>query len=589
MRKRFRTKIAVSGGALLMLALGLVAFQSSSAAASPGGGVRPHPTSEMDCNGHSPVYKSVKPGLGGLCTDPVRVEKNGDKYRFNDNGVYIGHDEPSVKFISSEPGSANDVTYHMRLAVDPQQRPTVRSARVTKYAELSIAPWFGLPMCDPKSFPINPCEPDSDANDPNVAGSAFMELQFYAPGFTPFVDGPSCDQKKYCAALTIDSLECDSTGTCNNNCIEPVNFAFLQRNGVPAGPPSPQLSDLATFTPNRQTLMMNPGDQLVVRMHDTGGGFLTRVDDLSTGQTGYMVASARNRFMNTNMSDCSGTPFSFHPEYSSARQENQVPWAALEGGVLMQTEIGHFEPCSSVTNDFPVDLTSPDGSSFSDPRVFQTCVGGLEPGSSGEGPCDLTTGLCQNATTQNGAPCPTNAFASNANCEFSDAACMPAGARNATANGQHVVYRWPIAGCLDNVFQNGDLDFDGTSYKHGWPDGSKGHPTAFEYSGPVTRHGHTYPTIQFETNVGASEFLCNTETGAGCTVPPTGAQFYPFWTLGKSSARGHVCAWNFGDVIPGSTVRSFGRTAEYGTPDVARFGGTSTSSPRPNPQLSTRC
>ncbi|MDT5126440.1 MAG: hypothetical protein QOH54_2084, partial [Mycobacterium sp.] len=134
MRKRFRTKIAVSGGALLMLALGLVAFQSSSAAASPGGGVRPHPTSEMDCNGHSPVYKSVKPGLGGLCTDPVRVEKNGDKYRFNDNGVYIGHDEPSVKFISSEPGSANDVTYHMRLAVDPQQRPTVRSARVTKYA-----------------------------------------------------------------------------------------------------------------------------------------------------------------------------------------------------------------------------------------------------------------------------------------------------------------------------------------------------------------------------------------------------------------------------------------------------------------------
>jgi hypothetical protein len=308
--------------------------------------------------------------------------------------------------------------------------------------------------------------------------------------------------------------------------------------------------------------MMHPGDQLVVRMHDTGGGFLTRVDDLSTGQIGYMVASARNGFMNTNMSDCSGTPFSFHPEYSSARQENQVPWAALEGGVLMQTEIGHFEPCSSVTNDFPVDLTFPDGSSFSDPRVFQTCVGGLEPGSSGEGPCDLTTGLCQNATTQNGAPCPTNAFASNANCEFSDAACMPAGARNATANGQHVVYRWPIAGCLDNVFQNGDLDFDGTSYKHGWPDGSKGHPTAFEYTGPVTRHGHTYPTIQFETNVGASEFLCNTETGAGW-VFKTGRQAdmaVPRWQV-----RGSPTA----DRRSAATSRSWPRGCRTGCDEMA--------------------
>ena len=57
-------------------------------------------------------------------------------------------------------------------------------------------------------------------------------------------------------------------GPCNNNCIEPVNFAFIQRNGVPAGPPSPQLVRPATFTPNGQTLMMNPGDRLVIHMFD---------------------------------------------------------------------------------------------------------------------------------------------------------------------------------------------------------------------------------------------------------------------------------------------------------------------------------
>src|SRR5204863_3312572 len=56
--------------------------------------------------------------------------------------------------------------------------------------------------------------------------------------------------------------------------IEPVNFAFIQRNGVPAGPPSPQLSDLSTVTPNSQTLMMNPGDVIRTHMWDAsiGGG-----------------------------------------------------------------------------------------------------------------------------------------------------------------------------------------------------------------------------------------------------------------------------------------------------------------------------
>ena len=51
--------------------------------------------------------------------------------------------------------------------------------------------------------------------------------------------------------------------------------------------------------------------------------------------SGRFMSGAANGFMNTSMADCSGTPFTFHAEYSTAKQQNQVPWAALEGGVLM--------------------------------------------------------------------------------------------------------------------------------------------------------------------------------------------------------------------------------------------------------------
>ena len=126
------------------------------------------------------------------CTDPHGKAYGGHLSRFRDpiTGAYVGHDEPSVKFISSQPGSGNTFTYGMRLSRDPARAPTA-SASVTKYAELSIAPWFGDPICDPNSYPQNPCTPLSDSNTglgaATDAGSAFMELQFYPPGFTPFV------------------------------------------------------------------------------------------------------------------------------------------------------------------------------------------------------------------------------------------------------------------------------------------------------------------------------------------------------------------------------------------------------------------
>ncbi len=588
---------------ILSLSIGLSLDASTVVSTASSSGVAPNSTSEMDCNGHSPLYKSVKANFGNLCTDPISIWADGKAYRFYDNGHYVGHDEPSVKFISSAPGSANEMTYVMTLSTDPKAKPTLTGNRVSDYAELSSAPWFGLPICDPRSYPQNSCKPDSDSNasqinNPGAAGSAFMELQFYPPGYMPFVDGPSCDATRWCSALTIDSLMCTfGFATCNGNCIEPVNFAYIQRDGVPAGPPSPQLTDISSFTPNGETLMMNPGDRLKVSIADSPRGLRTTVSDLTTGQSGFMVASSRNGFMNTNMADCSGTPFNFHAEYNRALQQNQVPWAALEGGVLMENETGHFEPCKSLANPQGFSTQYSDGKTFSDPSLFQTCVGGSEgKNATGEGPCSLHTGDCVGSTTEGGAACPSTNFTAGQLCEYSDWFCMPAGTRTIFNNGVPENVSWPIAGCQANALQNGDLDFDGSAYVADWPDGTKNHPTPLSYTGPIDGNGNPYPKIQFETDLAGSEFLCNTSTGAGCTAPPVGPNgptFYPFWTLGSSgtsdASSSAGCVWNIGNVIAGSTVNSFGGVAEYGTPDVARYAGTLTSPVIANPQLSTNC
>ena len=572
------------------------AAQHAATAAAHPRVVKPNKVNMLDCNGYSSRYKSVRPGGKALCTDVFNRhdEKVNGKWRagrFEDNGHYIGHDEPSVKFISHRPGSGNTMSYLVKLPVDPKKAAT-SNGKVTHYGELSIAPWFGLPMCDPQSYPQNPCTPDSDTNTglgaPTDAGSAFMELQFYAPGFTPFASNISCDKTKWCARLTIDSLAATfNFAFINPACTEPVNAAFLQRNGVPTGPPSPQLSNLASFTPNAQTLMMNPGDVLKVSITDPAAGFTTRVTDLNTGQTGFMTASAANGFMNTNVQTCDGTPFTFHAEYNTAAQENQVPWAALEGGVLMQQEIGHFETCNSVANQFPISFPG-----FSDPQVFQTCMGGSEgKNATGEGPCNPNTGICQNATTEgvNGpVACPTNDAGSGALCEFSDGECINAGTRTVLENGVATTEHMAVTGCLDNLFQNGDLDFDGTDYQaRSWPDGSANTPTAWQYLGPFGPDGRLYPQIQFETNAPASESLCNTTTGVNCVVKPLGSDFYPFWSM-NNRQFGQACTWNFGNVLP-VTRNTFGKTAQYGTPDLARFGGTLTSPVQTNPALQPGC
>src|SRR5215472_16074432 len=126
-------------------------------------------------------------------------------------GHYVGHDEPSALFYSNVPGSGNHMQYNVTLPVEPAG--AFSDAKAYSF-ENSPAFWFGMAMCDTQSYPesSSTCMPDSDTNIVNPAttkhapGAAFMELQFYPPGFAPQFAGSSCDAVKWCVAMTIDSL-----------------------------------------------------------------------------------------------------------------------------------------------------------------------------------------------------------------------------------------------------------------------------------------------------------------------------------------------------------------------------------------------
>ena len=520
---------------------------------------------ELDCNGFSPVQKPLREFN---CTDirgiPGKGNANSWDGRFYDNGHYIGHDEPDTAFTSSAPGSGNNVNWTITLGRDPQAAPTDVDPGhdVSHWFELTPAPWFSMALCDPGSFPQTSCTPESDSNAPTCigpncttglgGGSAFMEMQFYPPGNPPFIDSQSCDTTHWCAALTIDSLECTAAfASCNKNCEEPLQFAFIQRNGVPTGPPSPQEATVATEVPNNETLLMNPGDKIDFRMSNApapGGGdaFEVVMDDLTTHQSGVMQASAANGFQSTSMADCSGTPFNFQPEFNTAKAGNINSWGADQVNISTEFETGHWEACTSLSDPIANPIDPNDGS-----QMYNECAGPYE----NAGPPDANTP------------------------ETGDAVCWHAGDTHPGYAGAGTSTQPDkFTACQANLFQNGDLDFDGTPYWTEWPTSLKPtiYPGSFLELFP-TSDGQQYSQFFFQTDVALSEVTCGpgnysngTGTLSGCTVPPQGpGGFYPYWSEAQLSG----CSFEFGNVSSGSgVVTTFGKDAQYGTVQFAKYG-----------------
>jgi hypothetical protein len=466
--------------------------------------------------------------LGPMCTEVS------DYHSAFGAKTYVGHDEPSALFYSNTPGSGNRNQWEVTLPKDPA--PAVVPGRSWSF-QLTPAFWFGMALCDTQSYPqqVSTCTPNSDANATSDLtkhpGTAFMELQFYPPGWVKQFNSQSCDARDWCAALNIDSLSEDPVnGTvlnsaCRNSILggtEYVNFAFLTKSGKPIGPPNPLQFDPATAgNPTRAAgvLFMHQGDRIKVTMHDTAHGLITILNDLTTGQSGFMTASAANGFGQIKAAptgtSCTQIPYDFHPIYSTSSPATRVPWAAHSYSIAQDVETGHFDYCTTVDNK---------------------------------------TGNC---TGQEGAPGDLEP------ADGDDAACFPAAASLLVQ----------VSGC------NGTNDpgFDGTPYQRAWPDGNtRLHPTAAIFTSPRTGSGYdiNYGKAALETDLPRIEApdlggVCNRATGVGCTlIPPTddgtSANFYPFYSI-TSSHRAGGCQWFLGDNVPGLTANNFGGIFQYGT------------------------
>ena len=295
--------------------------------------------------------------------------------------------------------------------------------------------------------------------------------------------------------------------------------------------------------------MMNPGDTIVVHMFDAplrGGGHALEASekDLTTGQSGFMIASAANGFMNTDPVTCAGTPFNFEPEYSSAAANNILPWGAGPYMLDNQFEIGHFEPCTRITGKQSLTIES-----FTD-TFWTNCHGPYDRGQ--EDP----------------------------NLEPDDSPCYPVGDTHGGTVPPNQVTGCPVF--FDAI---GDLDYDGTSYYADWPTSSSPNrfPGTFAQAQPSTQ-GRPYPQIQFETDTADTESTCDLGTGAGCMMPPPGpGNFYPYWTLVRDHQLG--CTWQFGNA--GQTGQSFGGDAQYGQITFAPPGAF-TSQIQRNPSCERR-
>ena len=446
------------------------------------------------------------------------------------NGSYVGHDEPSLLFYSNKAGSGNNQSYTITLPKDPPAAPKQDGTGGTDNFMLHPAFWVGMAMCDSQSFPnyTTSCPADSDSNifnspDPSSPqyigkhpGTAFLEMQFYPPGWAPWPAGNSCAATQWCAALNIDSYSSNPAGVNNNSAclnsvgLEYVNFAFITTSGVAQAPANPLDATAATYTPDpTKDLFMNSGDALGVRMFDTSDGLRIIVDDLTAHTQGSMTASPANGFAQVDYqptaTTCSVTPYAFHPMYSTSGPNTRVPWTAHSYNVAFSDEIGHFEYCVTV---------------------------------------DTSTGTCTSAGVSE----------KNGDLDNDDFGCFSA--------AQSTLY--PISGCLA-----ADYDFDGPPYLNDWPGtGSPGHDAQYTaqpyiFTSPTFNGGKKYKQVAFQADMPRIEYAenggpgpyCDPTTGAGCVNPPPGAQFYPIFT---TAGHGQSCVWREGGGNISGTTNNFG-------------------------------
>jgi hypothetical protein len=547
------TRLLISAGALSVAAASLTAAGSAAAVSHAPASHTPFFIHRLKTHPALGTHMAINCEYSVLCTELANPQE-----AFGNE--YVGHDEPANVFFSNRPGSGNNNQYNLILPHDPS--PSNPGAKSYQF-ELNGTFWLGMVMCDTQSYPnqISTCTPNSDSNildpatSPKHAGAAFMELQFYPPGWIPWptwavaAGASACDPTRWCVALNIDSLsENPVTGQLNNPAclntvgVEPINFAFVTKNGVAQAPANPVQSTLATFTPDpAKDLFMNSGDHIQVTEHDTPSGFKVILDDQTTGQAGFMTASAANGFAQVKFdptgTSCQAIPYNFHPMYSTSSPQTRAIWASHGFNIGFSSEIGHFENCTGPT---PIPPTPFGVDSSGNPIA---CPAGNFEGIGGTRPTDQD-----------------------------DSFCFP--------GSLALVVK--VSGCTAT-----NTGFDSFDYQPVWPDGNTAiHPEPVLFSSPLTGSSYDiqYSQSAFETNLPRLEGGTCRASGTGCTLFPTTdtgqpAAFYPFYSAFLSqNGNADGCLWGFGNSMPGGN--DFGRNNQYGPVvpnNYIKFGGGGSS------------
>ena len=257
------------------------------------------------------------------------------------------------------------------------------------------------------------------------------------------------------------------------------------------------------------------------------------------------------------MADCSGTPFNFQPEFNTAKAGNINSWGADQVNISTEFETGHWEACTSLSDQIS-------------PNPFD--------------PNDTSPACTTSARVRTRTP----ARPDSTTPEAGDALCYLPG-------DTHPGYAGPgtstdpdrMTGCQDNLFQNGDLDFDGTPYWTEWPTGLSRtiYPSSFLESVPHHERSAVPPVLlpdrrraervdlRLGNTLPAGRYLGRLHraaAGTGRVLP----------VLEPGPGRIGACSLEFGNVSPGLGVNTFGKDAQYGTNQFATLGYPSSSGRR---------
>ena len=204
----------------------------------------------------------------------------------------------------------------------------------------------------------NPADPDYIGKHP---GTAFMELQFYPPGWVPLAARRQLRRDEVVRGAGHlqpqpgpEHAACSTTPTASAASASSRPTSRSSRGAArPHAPPGP-------LGATRRDVHAEPGDRPVHelgrrldgrhprhrgRAHAIDPRPDDRPDRLDDGQRRERVRPDQVR---PDAATCHQTPYTFHPMYATSSEHTRVPWAAHSYNVAFSDEIGHFEYCNAV-------------------------------------------------------------------------------------------------------------------------------------------------------------------------------------------------------------------------------------------------